>query len=102
MPLAELNALSEANPAKRTLGDVPVVVVRAGGDVTVLADQCAHLSGPLSEGDCHDGPLTCPWHGSTFRMADGSVAHGPATAPQPVFRTRVSGGTLQVCLEGAG
>ena len=102
MPLAEVDALPEANPAKRTLGDVPVVVVRTDGDVAVLDDRCAHLSGPLSEGDCHDGLLTCPWHGSTFRLADGSVAHGPATAPQPVFRTRISGGTLQVCLEGAG
>jgi hypothetical protein len=31
-----------------------------------------------------------------------SVARGPATAPQPVFRTRVVGGIIQVCLPGAG
>ena len=84
------------------LGDVPVVVIRDGERVHVLADRCSHLSGPLSDGDYHDGCLTCPWHGSTFRVADGSVARGPATAPQPVFRTRVSGGIIQVCLPGAG
>jgi nitrite reductase/ring-hydroxylating ferredoxin subunit len=68
----------------------------------VLADRCSHLSGPPSDGDYHDGCLTWPWHGSTFRVADGSVARGPATAPQPVFRSRVSDAIIQVCLPGAG
>jgi nitrite reductase/ring-hydroxylating ferredoxin subunit len=77
-------------------------VVRDGDITHVLANRCSHLSGPLSGGDYHDGCLTCPWHGSTFRMADGTVARGPATAPQPVFRTRVADGTLQACLPGAG
>jgi hypothetical protein len=44
----------------------------------------------------------CPWHGSTFRVSDGTVARGPATAPQPVFRTRIADGNLQACLPGAG
>lgn len=99
MPLDELDG---RRPVKRMLGDVPVVVIRDGERVHVLADRCSHLSGPLSDGDYHDGCLSCPWHGSTFRVADGSVARGPATAPQPVFRTRVSGGIIQVCLPGAG
>jgi uncharacterized membrane protein len=45
---------------------------------------------------------TCPWHGSTFRVADGAVARGPAAAPQPAFRTRAANGVLQACLPGAG
>jgi Rieske [2Fe-2S] domain len=63
---------------------------------------CSHLSAPLSDGEFADGCVTCPWHGSMFRLADGSVARGPATAPQPTFRTRVRDGILQVCLPGAG
>jgi nitrite reductase/ring-hydroxylating ferredoxin subunit len=84
------------------LGDVPVVVIRDGRHTHVLADRCSHLSGPLSDGDYRDGCLSCPWHGSSFRASDGAVTRGPATTPQPVFRTRVIGGTLQVCLPGAG
>jgi nitrite reductase/ring-hydroxylating ferredoxin subunit len=102
MPSGELSELDAGKPVKRMLGDVPVVVVRDGDGVHVLAERCSHLSGPLSGGDYHDGCLTCPWHGSTFRLADGSVARGPATAPQPVFQTRVAGGVLQACLPGAG
>ena len=84
------------------LGEVPVVIVRAGERIHALADRCSHLSGPLSEGDLDDGCLTCPWHGSKFRLADGAVVRGPATAPQPVFDTRVRSGVVQVCLPDAG
>jgi nitrite reductase/ring-hydroxylating ferredoxin subunit len=102
MPLAELRQLDDRKPVRRMLSDVPVVVVRDGDGVHVLAERCSHLSGPLSDGDYLDGCLTCPWHGSTFRVANGSVARGPATAPQPVFRTRATNGVLQACLPGAG
>jgi len=99
--------LPEGKPVRQAVGEVPVVAVRSGGQVHVLADRCNHMSGPLSEGelsggDLQDGCLTCPWHGSTFRLADGSVARGPATAPQPAFEVREAGGALQVMLPGAG
>ena len=81
-------------------GDVDVVLVRRGDDrVTVLADRCAHLGGPLSEGrveevrgrDC----LVCPWHGSAFELEAGSVVRGPSVSHQPRFDTRVVDGVVQ-------
>ena len=94
--------LPEGTPVHHVLGEVPVVAIRSGGTVHVLADRCSHMSGPLSDGKLADGCLTCPWHGSVFRIVDGSVVHGPATAPQPAFQTREVGGAIQVCLPGAG
>ena len=94
--------LAEGKPVRGLLGEVPVVAVRVAGAVYVLADRCSHMSGPLSGGELADGCLTCPWHGSVFRLADGSVARGPATAPQPAFLAREVGGAIQVCLPGAG
>jgi nitrite reductase/ring-hydroxylating ferredoxin subunit/uncharacterized membrane protein len=94
--------LPEGKPVRQMLGEVPVVAVRADGAVHVLADRCSHMSGPLSDSELADGCLTCPWHGSVFRITDGSVARGPATAPQPAFEVREAGGTIQVCLPGAG
>jgi nitrite reductase/ring-hydroxylating ferredoxin subunit len=94
--------LTEGKPVRRLVGEVPVVAVRAGGLVHVLADRCSHMSGPLSDSGLSDGCLTCPWHGSVFRITDGSVARGPATAPQPSFQAREVGGAIQVCLPGAG
>jgi nitrite reductase/ring-hydroxylating ferredoxin subunit len=99
MPAA---GLADGEPVRAMLGEVPVVVIRDGRAVHVLAGRCSHLSGPLWEGDLDGGCLTCPWHGSAFRITDGAVARGPATAPQPVLRTRVRDGIIQVCLPGAG
>lgn len=88
---------------RRTVGEVPVLVVREDGDVfRVLADRCSHFSGPLSQGEVADGCVTCPWHGSVFRLSDGWNVGGPATAPQPCFATRTVDGSLQVSLPGAG
>jgi len=94
--------LPEGKPVRQTLGDIPVVAVRTGSAVYVLADRCSHMSGPLSDGELADGCLTCPWHGSVFRITNGSVARGPATAPQPAFQVREADGAIQVCLPGAG
>jgi nitrite reductase/ring-hydroxylating ferredoxin subunit len=66
--------------------------------VTVPADTCVHASAPLHGGklESFDGAvcLRCPWHGSVFRLDDGAVMHGPATAPQPRFDTRLAGGRV--------
>jgi nitrite reductase/ring-hydroxylating ferredoxin subunit len=83
-----------------------VVAVRDGATVHVLTDHCAHLGGPLHQGRVADvggtARVTCPWHGSTFRLSDGAVLHGPSTARQPAFETRVSdAGVVQVRPAGA-
>ena len=48
--------------------------------------HCTHELGPLAEGTFADGCVTCPWHGSTFRLADGKVVRGPAAAASPSTR----------------
>ena len=71
--LATWADLPEGHPVREMLGEVPLVVIRDGGRLHVLADRCSHFSGPLSEGSLEGGCLTCPWHGSVFRIADGSI-----------------------------
>ena len=100
--LTAVNDLPDGKPVRMLLGEVPVLAVRDGSQVHVLADRCSHMSGPLSDGDLGDGCVTCPWHGSSFRLSDGKVVRGPATAPQPAFESRVADGMLEVRLPGAG
>jgi len=91
--LCRLPDLPEGRPVTRRLGYINLFVLRHGGGVSVLADRCSHLAGPLHQGtigiEGGERCVTCPWHGSTFRLSDGSVLHGPATAPQPAFETRI-------------
>jgi nitrite reductase/ring-hydroxylating ferredoxin subunit/uncharacterized membrane protein len=92
-PLCRLEELTDGEPTRLTLGGTPVFVLRRGRHVDVLYDMCSHLSGPLSEGELSgtgdDMCVTCPWHGSTFRLRDGQVQRGPTTYPQPVLQVRV-------------
>jgi nitrite reductase/ring-hydroxylating ferredoxin subunit/uncharacterized membrane protein len=97
-PLAEL---PPGRPVRRQLGYLSLLAVRAGEVVYVLSDQCSHLGGPLHQGrlvvDRDDACVVCPWHGSMFRLGDGSVRRGPATARQPAFEARISeAGLVQV------
>jgi nitrite reductase/ring-hydroxylating ferredoxin subunit len=88
--------LREGDKRRVTVGDAQVVLLRHQGQICALAERCAHQGGPLSEGDLHDGTLTCPWHGSTFRVTDGSLVHGPSTFDQPCYDTRVRDGYIEV------
>jgi nitrite reductase/ring-hydroxylating ferredoxin subunit/uncharacterized membrane protein len=100
--LCRIYELPEGRPVRRQLGYLSLFVLRQGSEVMVLADHCAHLGGPLHQGTLGAGAdgglcITCPWHGSVFRVTDGSVVHGPATARQPGFDTRIAeGGMVEV------
>jgi len=92
-PVADISALPHGMPVSRNIGEVPVLVYRDGDRVSVLLERCGHETGPLGEGRVvdidGDACVECPWHGSTFRLNDGLVMHGPAGSDQPVLRTRV-------------
>ncbi|MGH3167078.1 MAG: Rieske 2Fe-2S domain-containing protein [Trebonia sp.] len=124
--LCALESLPDGRPARRQLGYLSLLALRQGDSVSVLSDHCTHLGGPLHQGRITtergarrpdslasasgsqrgdgggivppgDGCVTCPWHGSVFRLADGEVVHGPATARQPSFQSRVNdAGWVQV------
>jgi nitrite reductase/ring-hydroxylating ferredoxin subunit len=99
--LCRIYDLPDGRMTRRQLGYLSLAVVRQGSDVMVLADRCAHLGGPLHQGTLIEANgelcLSCPWHGSTYRLSDGGVVHGPATARQPAFETRIAdGGIVQV------
>ena len=94
--LCDLDGLPDRRLVRRQLGYLSLLVYRAGPQVSVLSDRCSHLGGPLHQGrivvERDSACVACPWHGSTFVIADGTVVHGPATARQPSFQTRVTDG----------
>jgi nitrite reductase/ring-hydroxylating ferredoxin subunit len=102
--IGPLDELPEGELTKRTVEGVGLLIMRRGQHVDVLADKCTHLSGPLTDGEFTvergQGCVVCPWHGSTFRLSDGGVVHGPATSAQPHFEARVSAGSVEVKLPG--
>jgi nitrite reductase/ring-hydroxylating ferredoxin subunit/uncharacterized membrane protein len=90
------DALPEATPTKAMLGSTAVLLVRRGDVVHALKDTCSHAGGPLSEGTLRDDTIECPWHQSVFRLADGTIKHGPATNRQVRYRARIQGDQVEL------
>ncbi len=91
-----LRELPMRQAVRKRVDGTDVLLYRLGSTVRAVSATCSHLGGPLDEGEIADDCVTCPWHGSTFRLTDGEVLHGPATAPQPAYDVRVVGRTVQV------
>lgn len=93
--LAEVELLE--NQLRRVdANGMPVLLVRSGQRIYAIAETCAHLGGPLSEGKLEDATVRCPWHGSRFSLEDGRVLEGPSVHVQPVLEVRVRDGQIEV------
>ena len=55
-----------------------IVVCRVAGELYALDDNCSHADTPLSEGRLRGFGLTCPLHGASFDVRDGSHSGPPA------------------------
>ncbi|HEX5199132.1 MAG TPA: Rieske (2Fe-2S) protein [Actinoplanes sp.] len=98
--VASLADLPDGRPVVRKAGEVPILVFRRGDRVSAMIERCGHETGPLGEGEITgagaDACVVCPWHGSVFRLTDGAVMHGPAASAQPMLRTRLRDGRVEV------
>lgn len=88
--------LHDGKATKVSAAGNDVLLYRLARRTCALSDVCSHAGGPLHEGDVDGYGVTCPWHGSRFNMADGSILRGPATAPQPTYETRVQDGKIEI------
>ena len=88
----------EGRPHRVEVKGQAIVLVRSGGQVHAIGATCSHWGAPLEQGELVEGGscLECPWHGSRFRLADGSVARGPATSAQLAYDVQTVGDRLQV------
>lgn len=88
--------LMPEQPARVEVEGTPVMVVDHEGEIFALDDVCGHAGCPLSQGHVTDGAIVCPCHGSTYRLRDGAVLHGPSPYPQPSYDVRVEGGLVEL------
>ncbi|MFJ8666998.1 Rieske (2Fe-2S) protein [Streptomyces sp. NPDC093600] len=69
-----------------------VVTQPTQGDFKAFSAVCTHQGCTVSK--VENGTIDCACHGSKFRIADGSVAAGPARRPLPAERISVSGDAI--------
>lgn len=70
-----------------------VVTQPEEGAFKAFSAVCTHAGCIVSS--VSDETINCACHGSRFKIADGAVAHGPATEPLPAEEIKVSGNSIQ-------
>ena len=48
------------------LADRKVALFNENGAILAYEDYCTHTGGPLTQGSCADGVVTCLWHGAQW------------------------------------
>ena len=101
--VAAASEVAEGQPHRVEVDGEPVLLVRSAGTLHAIGARCSHYGGPLDEGEIEgtgagtgEACVVCPWHGSRFRLSDGSVAQGPATVPQMSYDVRTVGDRVEV------
>jgi Rieske Fe-S protein len=69
-----------------------VVTQPTAGDIKAFSAVCTHQGCTVAQ--VADGLIACPCHGSKFKVADGSVANGPATKPLATAKVTVADGKI--------
>jgi Rieske Fe-S protein len=71
-----------------------VVTQPTAGTYHAFSAVCTHQGCTVNS--VSGGTINCPCHGSKFRIADGSVANGPAKRPLPAKQVTAEGGQLRL------
>ncbi|MER5620961.1 Rieske (2Fe-2S) protein [Streptosporangium sp. NPDC002544] len=71
-----------------------VVTQPVKGTFRAFSAKCTHQGCAVAT--IRGGIINCPCHGSRFRIADGSVARGPATRPLARRKIKVSKGVIRL------
>ncbi|GGT70935.1 hypothetical protein GCM10010177_30640 [Actinomadura citrea] len=95
-PVLAASELAEGEHRTADADGVRILLYRTATKLHAIAATCTHMGGPLGEGTIENGCVTCPWHGSTFRLDDGGIERGPASAPQPCYEARIQNGRIEV------
>jgi len=91
-----LSDLDDHKPWAAEVDEVPVVLVRDGGTVHALRDECTHAELALSEGELTRKGIECFLHGSCFDLVTGAPSSLPATEPVDVYAVSIVDGDVHV------
>ncbi|CAO5152614.1 3-phenylpropionate/trans-cinnamate dioxygenase ferredoxin component [Frankia sp. AiPs1] len=94
--VCSLAELAEDTALGVEISGVPVCVVRTGGTVYALRDECSHADVALSAGEVEDGKIECWLHGSQFDLATGVPLTLPAIDPVPTYPVTIDGDDVLV------
>lgn len=77
---------------------VGIAICRFRDEFFAIENRCSHALATFDDGRLRGYRITCPLHGATFDIRDGSVTGAPAKKPIRSFPVRITGGMIEVDL----
>ena len=75
-----------------------IVICRLRDEYFAIENQCSHALSAFNAGRMRGYQITCPLHGATFDIRDGSATSLPAKLPIRSFPLRIVDGMIEVKL----
>lgn len=98
--VAGVEDLTERKAYRADLGGQALLLLRADEQFFAIANQCTHQGAGLDRGVVKVAgsvrTVTCPAHGSVFRLDDGKVMRPPATKPVQAYDVKIEDGRVLV------
>lgn len=66
------DALAQGRVVEIIIGGKAIAVAHTDQGYRACTNECPHAGGPLGEGELNGSVLTCPYHGWTFDLAEGT------------------------------
>jgi nitrite reductase/ring-hydroxylating ferredoxin subunit len=92
--------MTDGKPIRVAVNGDAVLLLRVEDQMFAIGNQCTHQGAGLDRGVIKIAgsvrTVTCPAHGSVFKLDDGKVMRPPATKPVPVYDVKVEDGRLFV------
>ena len=96
--VASVQDLSEGKPFCADVGGKEIAIFKIGEKYHAIDNVCPHLGGPLCKGPIANGVVTCPWHGSDFKIETGALLKGPAKTGVKTYPVEIRGNDVYVTL----
>ena len=92
--LCPVDEVSDDAPLRVEAAGAVYAVAKSGSEIFVLADQCTHGPGNLSEGVVLGSEIECPFHQGRFDLRTGQSTYPPCTEAVRTWTATVKAGEI--------
>ena len=94
--VAEVGDLEVGTARLVEIGGNEIALFNVDGTFYAIDNTCAHMGGPLADGEIEGDVVTCPWHRATYNIRTGEVLGPPAPTGVATYTVRVQGSDIEV------
>ena len=94
--------IEEKNFSTFVVNGTSVAICRFRNEYFAIENRCSHALSTFDDGRMRGYRITCPKHGATFDIRDGSATSLPAIKPIRSFPLRIVDGIIEVAIPQEG